>query len=149
ALISQRHGLEDAIPYTDFPPTPEPIGAGSRWTISLGDISPGRARPKPPIDAIQHLAVIHSRHASRLIRQQRLDDRPFAGGQFVAAWDQRGASQPLESPRLASNQDLLGSWPRLVCDDGPRIELPVSVPRPTAPKLAATAAAVPPLEPAG
>ena len=38
---------------------------------------------------------------------------------------------------------------RLVCDDGPRMELPVSVPRPTAPKLAATAAAVPPLEPAG
>src|SRR6516165_6906836 len=38
---------------------------------------------------------------------------------------------------------------RLVWDDGPRIELPVSVPRPTAPKLAAIAAAVPPLEPAG
>jgi hypothetical protein len=34
------------------------------------------------------------------------------------------------------------------CEDGPRIELPVSVPSPTAPKLAATAAAVPPLEPA-
>ena len=38
---------------------------------------------------------------------------------------------------------------RLVCEDGPRIELPVSLPRPTAPKLAAIAAAVPPLEPAG
>jgi hypothetical protein len=35
---------------------------------------------------------------------------------------------------------------KLVCEDGPRIELPVSDPRPTAPK---TAAAVPPLEPAG
>ena len=34
------------------------------------------------------------------------------------------------------------------CDDGPRIELPVSLPRPTAPKLAATDAAVPPLDPA-
>ena len=34
------------------------------------------------------------------------------------------------------------------CDDGPRIELPVSVPSPTSPKLAATAAAVPPLDPA-
>ena len=34
------------------------------------------------------------------------------------------------------------------CDDGPRIELPVSLPRPTAPKFAATAAAVPPLDPA-
>ncbi len=36
-----------------------------------------------------------------------------------------------------------------VCADGPRIELPVSVPIPTVPKFAATAAAVPPLEPAG
>ena len=34
------------------------------------------------------------------------------------------------------------------CAEGPRIELPVSLPRPTVPKLAATAAAVPPLEPA-
>ncbi len=45
---------------------------------------------------------------------------------------------------------MVGRMPaRLVCDDGPRIEFPVSVPSPTAPKLAATAAAVPPLEPAG
>jgi hypothetical protein len=35
---------------------------------------------------------------------------------------------------------------RLVCEAGPQIELPVSVPRPAAPKFAATAAAVPPLE---
>jgi hypothetical protein len=35
---------------------------------------------------------------------------------------------------------------RLVCEAGPRIELPVSVPRPAAPKFAATAAAVLPLE---
>ncbi len=33
-------------------------------------------------------------------------------------------------------------------DEGPRMELPVSLPRPAAPKLAATAAAVPPLDPA-
>ena len=36
-----------------------------------------------------------------------------------------------------------------VCDDGPRMELPVSLPSPTAPMLAAIAAAVPPLDPAG
>ncbi len=35
-----------------------------------------------------------------------------------------------------------------LCADGPRIEFPVSVPSPTVPSLAATAAAVPPLEPA-
>src|SRR5437667_86350 len=36
-----------------------------------------------------------------------------------------------------------------VWDEGPRIELPVSLPRPTAARFAATAAAVPPLDPAG
>ena len=35
------------------------------------------------------------------------------------------------------------------CEEGPRIELPVSLPRPLTPKLAATPDAVPPLEPAG
>src|SRR5215510_1638294 len=35
------------------------------------------------------------------------------------------------------------------CDEGPRMELPVSLPRPMAPKFDATAAAVPPLDPAG
>src|SRR5215510_10394629 len=35
------------------------------------------------------------------------------------------------------------------CDEGPRMELPVSLPRPKTQKLDATAAAVPPLEPAG
>ena len=34
-------------------------------------------------------------------------------------------------------------------DDGPRMELPVSLPSPTRPKLAATPDAVPPLDPAG
>src|SRR5689334_5121351 len=36
-----------------------------------------------------------------------------------------------------------------LCDDGPRMELPVSDPNPTRPKFDATAAAVPPLDPAG
>jgi hypothetical protein len=45
---------------------------------------------------------------------------------------------------------IVGRMPTsAVCDEGPRIELPVSEPSPTVPKLAETAAAVPPLEPAG
>src|SRR5579872_2550622 len=44
---------------------------------------------------------------------------------------------------------IVGRMPtRLKNADGPRIELPVSVPRPTAPRLSETAAAVPPEEPA-
>jgi len=38
---------------------------------------------------------------------------------------------------------------RARCDEGPRIEFPVSEPNPATPKLAATPEAVPPLEPAG
>ena len=38
---------------------------------------------------------------------------------------------------------------RARCDDGPRIEFPVSLPIPATPKLAATPEAVPPLDPAG
>ncbi len=38
---------------------------------------------------------------------------------------------------------------RPLCDEGPRIELPVSVPSPTTPRFADIAAAVPPLDPAG
>jgi hypothetical protein len=37
---------------------------------------------------------------------------------------------------------------RAWCDEGPRMELPVSLPSPIKPKLDATAAAVPPLDPA-
>jgi hypothetical protein len=38
---------------------------------------PGRPGAQPPVDAVQHLAVIHARHTARLVRQKRLDDRPF------------------------------------------------------------------------
>ena len=45
---------------------------------------------------------------------------------------------------------MVGRIPtKALCDEGPRIEFPVSVPKPTAPRFAATAAAVPPLDPAG
>src|SRR3954466_15655776 len=37
---------------------------------------------------------------------------------------------------------------RSLCADGPRMELPVSLPSPLSPSFEATAAAVPPLEPA-
>src|SRR6185436_20238857 len=51
-------------------------------------------------------------------------------------------------PYLLTNAKVERMPKRFWKDDGPRIELPVSEPRPTVPKLAATAAAVPPLEPA-
>ena len=45
---------------------------------------------------------------------------------------------------------MVGRMPtRSLCAEGPRIEFPVSVPSPDSPRLAATAAAVPPLDPAG
>src|SRR5262249_56846934 len=71
-------------------------------------------------------------------------------GRWVSDWSSDVCSSDLSgaTPARLVNPIVERMPTRLWCDDGPRIELPVSLPRPTAPKLAATAAAVPPLDPA-
>ena len=51
AIIGPRHCLEEAIPHLDLGPAPELVGAGGGRPV---------ARPKPPIDAVQHLAVVRT-----------------------------------------------------------------------------------------
>ena len=103
AVIGGRHGLEDAIPDADLGPAPEAVGAGGRRPIALRDVVPGRARPKPPIDAVQHLAVVRP----RLVRQKRLDNRPLEVAQLVASrCAHQGSSQNLESPRPSAATPL-------------------------------------------
>jgi hypothetical protein len=128
AVISLRHRLENPVPHTDLGPASEPVGAGRGWAIALWDVSPGRARPKPPVDAVQDFPVICPGHTSWLVRQQRLDDRPLEVGQFLAAGGHRGTSGHLESSRPASFQDLL--WVRdLVRITGIRkLTKPISLP---------------------
>jgi hypothetical protein len=42
-------------------------------------------RARPPIDAVEHLAIVRARHAARLVRQERLDDRPLEIRKLVGA----------------------------------------------------------------
>src|SRR5262249_42944996 len=65
-------------------PANETVVAGRVRTEVNREIAPWRARSQDPEDAIQNAAVIHSRHAARLIGQHRLDGSPFIVGEFVA-----------------------------------------------------------------
>ena len=77
--------------------------------VALGNISPRRARAQPPVDAVEHLAVVGAGNATRLIRQERFDDRPLEIGQLVTArrTHLRSPSGSLESP-LAQKRNLQG-----------------------------------------
>src|SRR5262249_59478139 len=84
AVEGFRNSSETPPPPADLPPPDEAIVAGGGRPIALGNIGPGRARPQTPIDAVEPPPVVHPRNAARLVRQQRLDDRPFEVRQFVA-----------------------------------------------------------------
>src|SRR5690606_30521302 len=61
------------------------VVAGRRRTIALRYVGPGRSRAQAPENPVQHLAIIHPWLAARLVRQQRLNDRPFKISDLVAA----------------------------------------------------------------
>ena len=77
AVAGLGHRRQQLVPDPGIAPTHEPIVAGGVRPVALGNVSPRRARAKPPEDPIQHAAIIHPRHAARLSRQQRLDDGPL------------------------------------------------------------------------
>src|SRR3954465_11778506 len=80
AIIGLRHCLKDAIPYANLGPAAKAVRARRGWPVAFRDVGPGRAGPQPPVDAVQHLPVVRPRNAARLVRQQRLDNRPFKVG---------------------------------------------------------------------
>ena len=59
--------------------------AGGTRTIAVGQVAPRCARAQHPEDAVQHTPVVDTRHASRLVGQQRLDHAPFEVGQIISA----------------------------------------------------------------
>src|SRR5206468_3463645 len=65
-------------------PTNEAIVAGGVRAKVIRQIAPRRARTQDPKDAVEHAAIIYTRHAARLVRQKRLDGGPFIVGEFVA-----------------------------------------------------------------
>jgi len=58
-------------------PPVETVHTGRVRAIALGNIGPGRARPKPPENPVQNTAIINAGNAARLVRQQRLDHSPL------------------------------------------------------------------------
>ena len=64
-------------------PPDKPIVAGG--AIAVGNVGPGRSRPKPPVDAVRNLPVVHPSDATRLVRQEWFDDQPFEIGRFITA----------------------------------------------------------------
>src|SRR5262249_46196285 len=75
---------QHSVPDTSPPPPDEAIVGGSIWTKASRQVAPRCAGAQDPENAIQDTAVIYSRYASWLIRQQRLDGEPLVVGEFVA-----------------------------------------------------------------
>src|SRR4051812_20317501 len=73
-------------PTPDAGPSPanETIVASRIRPKTLRQIAPRRTRTQDPKDAVEHAAVIHTRRATRLVRQERLDGNPFIIGEFIA-----------------------------------------------------------------
>ena len=85
AIVALGNLGQKAIPVSGLAPSHKAIVAGGMRAVALRNVGPGRARPKAPEDAVQHLPIIDPRNTARLARQKRLDNRPFEIRQFVAA----------------------------------------------------------------
>jgi len=92
-IMSGSKRVHEPAPYASSPPADEAVIAGSIWAITFRQITPWRARSQHPKDAVEDTSIIHSGHASRLVRQYRSDGRPFVLGEFVThrsrlrSWD--------------------------------------------------------------
>ena len=85
AFESGGNGSQKPVPHPGFAPADEPVVAGGRGTVALWYLCPWRACSEPPKNTVQHSPVIDAGNAARLVRQQRLNDRPFPVRQFVAS----------------------------------------------------------------
>jgi hypothetical protein len=84
AIVGFGDGGHDPVPHTGLAPANEPIVAGRVRAIILRERTPRRARSKHPENTIQDTPVIHPWHATRLVRQQRLDHTPLEIRQRVS-----------------------------------------------------------------
>jgi hypothetical protein len=67
AVVSLGNGFKKPVPDTCLPPADEAVVAGGRRPVALRDFRPGRARPKPPQDAVQDAPIIDTRNARGLL----------------------------------------------------------------------------------
>jgi len=126
------------------------LGVGGRSLIGLAQDADGGTAEGIPFEA---LAVVQGwpgdrDRVSRLRSDDHVEDArrifALAGHRTsdIGEYAQRKLPERLVKPIVGRKPT--SAW----CEEGPRIKLPVSVPKPTNPELAATATAVPPLDPA-
>ena len=103
ALARRRNGVHQHVPHPGLSPSREAIVAGGARTISLRQVAPWCARSQHPEDAVQYTTVINPRHASRLVRQERLDRTPLEVGQIISAHaDVESDHDAFRKPRVGS-----------------------------------------------
>lgn len=85
AIMCSGDGVHHPIPHACFAPSYKAVVAGRARAIAFRQVAPRRTGTQHPEDAVQHAPVVHARHASGLVGQQRLDHAPFEVGQIISA----------------------------------------------------------------
>ena len=83
-IMSGSKCVHDPLPYSGPSPPDETVVAGGAWTVTIRQIAPWCAGSQHPADTVEGTSIVHTRHASRLVRQHRPDGRPFIIREFVA-----------------------------------------------------------------
>jgi hypothetical protein len=76
--------IHNLAPDARLSPANDAIVAGGVWTKDIRQVPPRCPGPRHLKDAAEDTAVIHTRHAARFVRQERLDGDPFMVGEFIA-----------------------------------------------------------------
>ncbi|MBB4860888.1 hypothetical protein HNO88_004234, partial [Novosphingobium chloroacetimidivorans] len=103
AFESGANSRQKPVPHPGFAPADELVVTGSRGAVTLGHLGPWRTGPKTPENAVQNPTIIYTGNPARLVRQQRLNDRPFLVCQFVSP-PRHPASIAMEGLNHASRQ---------------------------------------------
>src|SRR6202030_4808937 len=83
-IMSGGKCVHDPPPHSGSSPPDEAVVAGGAWSIVIRQIAPWCAGSQHPADAVEDTSIVHTTHASRLVRQHRPDGRPFIIREFVA-----------------------------------------------------------------
>jgi hypothetical protein len=89
-------GIYYTAPGTGPPPANETIVTSGVGAKGNRQIAPRRAGSQDSEDAVEDTTVVHPWHATRLVRQHRLDGSPLSVGEFVPH-DSAPSGQGLES----------------------------------------------------
>src|SRR5579862_2677914 len=84
SILGGSKCVDDAAPDTSSPPADEAVIAGRVRAKMRRQIAPRCPGSQDPEDAVEDTSVVDPRNATRLVRQHRLDGKPFIVGEFVA-----------------------------------------------------------------